>query len=421
MGSEGGVRGNWTSQQLIGELHRVLDLLGAEDLCVVPAELVGDDLKGLTSIGNRIDAESSRRLHHFDKNQGYAPSGALTAQAWLRWQCNLTAATASEHVQVSRQMASLPLTEMAFSQGEISFRHAALIARSASQLGEKFDTQAETILVNAATELDPWLLKRAPLFLRHHLEPDGVLADANLAHERRFLYLSQTYDGIFRLDGQLDADGGAALQTVLDALRAPPAADDHRTAPQRRADAMADLARRQLDGGRLPEVGGQKPHLMVTVDMATLAKAPGSPAAELEWAQPIPDGTGRRIRCDCSITPILRRAESHQVEAGAPRRAISPAEKRALVARDKGCRFQGCDRPPAWTDGHHIIHWADGGSDELANLVLLCRRHHYRVHEQGWRLWWGADGELIASPPQLLRERGARVAGQVSHHLDQTA
>jgi hypothetical protein len=399
MCSEGGERGSWTSQQLIGEIHRLLDLLGAEDLCALPSSSLGDDLKALSRMGSRIDAESSRRLHHFDKNQGYAPSGALTAQAWLRWQCNLTSATASEHVQVSRQMTSLPQTEAAFSQGEISFRHAALIARSASQLGEKFDTQAETILVNAAKELDPWRLRRATLFLRHHLEPDGVLADANEAHERRFLYLSQTYDGIFRLDGQLDADGGAALQTVLDALMGPPAADDHRTAPQRRADAMADLARRQLDGGKLPEVGGQKPHLMVTVDMATLAKAPGSPAAELEWAQPIPAETARRIACDCSITPILRGAESHQVEAGRTRQAISPAKKRALAARDKGCRFQGCDRPPAWTDGHHIIHWADGGSDELANLVLLCRRHHYRFHEEGWRLWWGDDGELVAIPP----------------------
>src|SRR6202049_3723753 len=399
MRSEGASRGSWTSQQLIQEIDRMLDLLRAEDLHALPAESVGDDIKGLSRIGSRIDAESSRRLQHFDKNQGYAASGALTAQAWLRWQCNLTAATASEHVQVSRQMASLPQTEAAFSQGEISFRHAALIARSASQLGEKFDSQAETILVNAAKELDPWRLKRATLFLRHCLEPDGVLADSNEAHERRYLYLSQTYDGVFRLDGQLDADGGAALQTVLDALMGPPAADDHRTAPQRRADAMADLARRQLDGGRLPEVGGQKPHLMVTVDMATLAKAPGSPAAELEWAQPIPAETARRIACDCSITPILRGAASHQVEAGRTRQAISPAKKRALAARDKGCRFQGCDRPPAWTDGHHIIHWADGGSDELANLILLCRRHHYRFHEEGWRLWWGDEGELVAVPP----------------------
>jgi hypothetical protein len=399
MCSEGGERGNWTSQQLISELNGILDSLGAEDLGSLPAESVADDLKGLTRIGNRIAAEASRRLRRFDNGQGYTTSMALSAQAWLRWQCNLTVATASEQVQVARQMDSLPQTEAAFSQGEISYRHASLIARTASQLGEKFDSVAETILVNAAKELDPWRLKRACLFLRHELEPDGVLADANEAHQRRYLYLSQTFDGLFRLDGWLDADGGAVVQTALDALMGPPAADDERTGSQCRADALVELAHRQLDRGELPQVGGQKPHLMVTVEMATLAKQPGSPAAELEWSQPIPAETARRLACDCSITPILQGAESHQVEAGATRRSISPAKKRALVARDKGCRFVGCDRPPAWTDGHHIIHWADGGSDELPNLVLLCRRHHHRFHEEGWRLWWGADGKLVAAPP----------------------
>jgi Domain of unknown function (DUF222)/HNH endonuclease len=133
--------------------------------------------------------------------------------------------------------------------------------------------------------------------------------------------------------------------------------------------------------------------------MATLSKQPGSPAAELEWAQPIPAETARRLACDCSITPVFQGAESHQVEAGRTRRTISPAMRRALVARDKGCRFPGCDRPPAWTDGHHLKHWADGGLDEQWNLALLCRRHHYRVHEEGWRLAWGAAGELIAEPP----------------------
>ena len=206
-------------------------------------------------------------------------------------------------------------------------------------------------------------------------------------------------DGIFRLDGQLDADGGAALTTALNALMGPRARDDERTATQRRADAMVELARRQLDGGRLPEVGGQKPHLMVTVDMATLSKQPGSRAAELEWAQPIPAETARRLACDCSLTPVFQGAESHQVEAGRTSRSIPAPTRRALVVRDKGCRIPGCDRPPEWTDGHHLKHWADEGSHELHNLVLLCARHHYRVHEEGWTLAWGADGGLLASPP----------------------
>jgi Domain of unknown function (DUF222)/HNH endonuclease len=255
------------------------------------------------------------------------------------------------------------------------------------------ESHAEDILVTAAKELDPVRLRYVTMHLRHCLQPDEVLGDANEAHERRFLYLSQTFDGIFRLDGQLDADGGAALRTVLDALMGPPAEDDHRTATQRRADAMVELARPQLDGGQLPEVGGQKPHLMMTVDAATLSKQPGSRAAELEWAQPIPAETARRLACDSAVTPII------DGQADRTSRVVPGAKKRALVARDRGCRFPSCDRPPAWTDAHHIKHWADGGANSLDNLVLLCRRHHRRVHEQGRQLVWGAERELVAIPP----------------------
>ena len=96
---------------------------------------------------------------------------------------------------------------------------------------------------------------------------------------------------------------------------------------------------------------------------------------------------------------VLRGVESHQVEAGRTSREIPPSMRRALVARDGGCRFPGCDRPPAWTDGHHLKHWADGNPTLPHNLALLCRRHHYRVHEEGWQLSWGDEGRLVAVPP----------------------
>ena len=148
-----------------------------------------------------------------------------------------------------------------------------------------------------------------------------------------------------------------------------------------------------MDGGRLPEVGGQKPHLVVNVDLATLTKQPGSRAAELEWAQPIPAETARRLACDAAITPIVNGEADHTS------RVVPGPTRRALVARDKGCWVPGCACPPAWTDAHHIKHWPDGGPHTLDNLVLLCRRHHRRVHEEGWTLNREAKGELVPIPP----------------------
>jgi len=399
MRSEGGERGNWTSQELFQKIHSLIDRLAHEDLNSVPAESMGDDLLALQRIDSRVQAETLRRLRRFNGGQGYANSAALSAKGWFRWKCNLTYTAASNQVEVARALDSLPQTSQAFADGDISYRHASLIASTSEQLGDKMEAQAEGILVNSAKELDPQSLGQVAAHLRHCLQPDEVLRDANESHERRFLYLSQTLGGVFYLNGRLDAEGGAVLQTALNSVMGPPAPDDERTTRQRRLDAAVEMARRQLDGGRLPEVGGQKPHLMVTVDMATLAKEPGSRAAELEWAQPIPAETARRLACDCTITPVFRGAESHQVDAGTSSRVIPPSMRRALIVRDKHCRFPGCDRPVAWTDGHHLKHWADGGPTLPFNLALLCGRHHYRTHEEGWRLEWGADGELVAIPP----------------------
>jgi hypothetical protein len=380
-------------------MDQALQRLREEELEALPAAAMGDDLQELRRHINGCEAEFNRRLHRFDKGGGYASTCALTAQAWLRWKCNFSPSAAADHVAVSRELASLPQATQAFAEGDISYAHAAMIARTAERLGDKMEANAETIMVTAAKKLDLARLRVVSVHLRHALDPDSVLKDANDAHDLRFLSLSQTLDGVFYLNGRLDPEAGATLQTALNALMGPPAADDERTPKQRRADALHDLARGKLNDGHLPEVGGQKPHLVVTADMATLSKQPGSPAAELEWAQPIPAETARRIACDCAITPIFQGAESHQVDAGRTSRVIPPAMRRALVARDKGCRFPGCDRPPAWTDGHHLKHWADGGPTLIWNLALLCGRHHHRAHEEGWRFEWGPDGELIAKPP----------------------
>jgi len=381
------------------DIRQGLQRLREEDLEAVLAASMGDDLEELRRLGNCIDAEFTRRLHRFDKGGGYGATAALTAKAWLRWKCNFSPSAAADRVAVSRQLADLPQATEAFADGDISYPHAAMIARTAERLGEKMEANAETILVTAAKELDLARLHVVAIKLRHFMDPDSVREEANESHERRFLSLSQTLDGVFYINGRFDSEGGAILQTALNALGGPPTPDDKRTPKQRRADLLIELARQQLDGGNLPEVGGQRPHLAVTVSLATLANQPGSPAADLEWAQPIPAETARRLACDAAVTPIFFGSESDQPQAGQTSRSISGSQRKALVVRDKGCRFPGCDRPPDWTDAHHLQHWADGGKHVMDNLVLLCRRHHRKVHEEGWQLGITPDGDIAAVPP----------------------
>ena len=99
------------------------------------------------------------------------------------------------------------------------------------------------------------------------------------------------------------------------------------------------------------------------------------------------------------MTPIVVGADGEPLSVGRARRTIPAPMRRAIMQRDKHCRFPGCDRPVAWSDGHHLRHWVDGGPTAYWNVWLLCRGHHRLVHEGGWRLERTSDGSLTAIPP----------------------
>jgi hypothetical protein len=154
--------------------------------------------------------------------------------------------------------------------------------------------------------------------------------------------------------------------------------------------------------------------LTVTATVGTLSGAPGHAAGDLVWGLPVPAETVRRLACDAARTPVELTPDGQPLEVGRTTRTVPPALRRALVVRDQGCRFPGCDRPSDWTDGHHLQHWADGGATTLENLVLLCRRHHRKVHEDGWRLAWGEDRGIVAIPPRWLEPRLGPVPASAS-------
>jgi hypothetical protein len=112
--------------------------------------------------------------------------------------------------------------------------------------------------------------------------------------------------------------------------------------------------------------------------------------------QPIPAREARRLACDAGIIPVMLGSQSEPLDVGRQARLVPVGLRRALSLRDGGCRFAGCDRPAAWCDAHHVIHWADGGDTNLDNTILLCAYHHTLVHE-GWR--------LIGDPNQTIEFR----------------
>src|SRR5680860_1613597 len=126
-----------------------------------------------------------------------------------------------------------------------------------------------------------------------------------------------------------------------------------------------------------------------------------------ELSGPIHPQDVQRLLCDCSVSRVVTGTEGMPLDVGRSRRTVPPPMRRALVVRDEGCRFPGCDRLAGWADAHHVTHWIDGGPTSIDNLVLLCRRHHTIVHQPGWNMTF--DGCEI----HVIRPDGAAVTGVI--------
>ena len=128
-------------------------------------------------------------------------------------------------------------------------------------------------------------------------------------------------------------------------------------------------------------MGGERPHVTLTVGLDALRNLKAS--AEFDHSGPVQIEAARRLSCDASIVRVVMAGPSEPLDVGRKTPVVSAATRRAVILRDRYCRFPGCDRPPTWCDAHHIVHWADGGPTSLCNLILLCRRHHTMLHERG--------------------------------------
>jgi hypothetical protein len=382
----------------LGLLADALERLRDQDLHQLPGADQAECLTQLFAHRNRVDAEITRRVAALDRSGAYAAnhSHCHSAASWLRKQVRLAPNAASEQVRVARRLQDLPQAASAFAAGQLAFQHCASLTRVLEEAPAAVVAEAEPDLVAAARLTDPHRFNAITRHLRHTFDPEATAAEADHLHRRRRLHLSQSIDGLFFIDGVLTPECGAALRTALDAIEGPPSRGDERTPSQRQHDALQDLVRRQLDGGKLPVAGGQRPHLTLTADLKTLARLPGSPAADLDWGQPLPAETLRRIACDCQLTPILVSESGDPLSVGRTRRFFTAAQRRALVLRDKGCVL--CGRPPAWTEPHHIEHWIEGGETAVSNAALTCRRCHRRLHEGGHQLVRKPDGTWTAVP-----------------------
>jgi len=238
-------------------------------------------------------------------------------------------------------------------------------------------------------------------------------------HRNRSLEMYHGDDGMLVVRGRLAPEIGALLVQALTAARealyqraraqagdAAPAdvSAETPTMAQQQADALGLLAETALHHGIEPGTPGERYQVVVHVDAPVLAESDAPGESALEHGGRVSAETSRCLACDASRVVMQHGRDGRVVEVAARTRTIPPALRRALDHRDRGCRFPGCGS--RFGQGHHIRHWAQGDPTKLSNLLLLCRRHHRTVHEEGYQVDRQADGELRFRRPdgRLLPE-----------------
>ena len=310
-------------------------------------------------------------------------------------------------------------TGEALAAGEITSVHVEVLAPMARGREEEYAEYEDTLL-DAARALRA---DDVAVVARHWrgIVDDGQ--DARRMFERRGLGVATTLGGMGVVEGELDPEATELLLEALD-LAAPPdpeqAPEPPRTLRQRRADGLADICRAYISAHSDRDDGPRvAANLDVIMDFETLAGGLGSvdlrdPRAvrcELSRVGPIPLATAERLACDCAVGRVVMNGEPEILDLGRRVRLVSPAIRRAVERRDRGCVWPGCDRPARWCDAHHILPWERGGPTSIENCALLCRRHHMLVHEVGWTLLRNIDGTYeVKQPPtdHLPRRRRGR-------------
>jgi hypothetical protein len=365
----------------------------------------------------------------FDSGGGAAADGVPSTAAWLRARTTATHAEAAALVRVGRELRDrLPNTAAALRCGELGWDGARTIAKGLRNVHDRAVLgEADAILAAHAPRLAQHELTYLVRETLQRIDPVTAQRDARQRWEDRELTLSPMLDGAVALRGQLDEHGAAVLQSALAPLIKPLGPGDARTARQRRADALVELiAKAAADGhAGVENTAGLPPTLVVHVDVEQLAAPaaehdagsaagdrrqgccgasprPGGVVADLDWGGPILRESLERIGCTAQLVRLVTAGGSRVLDVGTAQRLATPAQRIALAARDKGCAFPGCDRPPGWTDAHHLVPWRTGGRTDLDNLILLCRHHHRLVHEGGWTASRRDDRVEYRDPNGLL-------------------
>ena len=350
----------------------------------------------------RLEARRLVVLGEWDALAVWATDGACNGASWLAARGNVARGPTAGMLRDARHLRAAPATAEALAAGRLAPATARLMARARTERTAEAFARDEAMLVDTVA---PLTVDDAALVLRYWARQADLDGPDPRDRQSNGLWLSPGLDGGSDLKGHLDVESTAILSGWLDAeverrrRAAREAGEDLTgTGPRLRAEALVEMARRATaaDDGR----PSARPLLWVTATDDDLAS--GSGVCEVIGGGLVSARLAQCLACDADITPVVIDAEG-RINLGRTKRSASATQRRLLALRDGGCTFPGCDRPPGWTQCHHIWWWELGGPTDLDNLCLLCSHHHHLCHTGGFRCARDEGGELVFDRPDGTR------------------
>ncbi len=329
---------------------------------------------------NVLEYEFHVLIREFDIRQGWKANLSNSCAEWLNWRCGIELATAREKVRVALALFDLPKISVAFETGRLSYSKVRSLTRVATRCDE--EELVEHAFGRTASQVDDYCrqLRNAQRRLS--------TPDVNRAHRARYLSCNHRSDGSSFISVDLPRE---MADLVMKAIELATIEIDQEQAHEqietdsyfaRQADALMAIVRSYLgaDPGKGPTQAKKNTtstadhyQLIVHVDEAALNEAFGGKSD-------LPIESVRRIGCDTRVIRVIENEAGDPVNVGRKHRVVSPPLKRALLSRDRCCRFPGCTHDK-WLDAHHVKHWINGGETSLANILLICSHHHRLLHE----------------------------------------
>jgi Domain of unknown function (DUF222)/HNH endonuclease len=356
-------------------------------------------------------------------------AGCPSTRAWLVSRHGMSPRDAARTAAHATAMTpTMEPARLAWARGEICGDKAEVIAHAVNGLPADVDRRrvqaAQADLVQRAKTLSLTELKReAGRLVEKVFDPDQAekIRLETLAEQEQAAYEQATFrgrkglDGIARFSGTMPNLQFDMLMANLDASASPrrdhlrpdaktAEADERVPSAERLGRAFCDLVEKIDAKGGVCVGDGANATIVVTIDEKDLRDGLG--AATLASGDEVTAGEARRLACSADILPMVLGGRSTPLDLGKAKRLFSKGQRLALAARDGGCVFPGCERPPGWTEAHHVTPWSAGGKTDLSNGALLCGYHHRLIHrDDGWQIRIAADGVPEVIPPTRVDRR----------------